>query len=69
MFGNMKHLIFALLLLPACTCGVKIDSKPTDSSPTTSVVKPPPPDADAGLSEDERKIQAIMQNFTVQQNQ
>lgn len=48
----MKYLLFiAALFLPACTCGVKIDSKPSDPASTEA-------------ADDERKIQAIVAKFS-----
>lgn len=59
----MKYVaILSVLLLPACQCGVKIESKPTDQ-----VTASDPEVLDAGISDPDPEVQAIINKFTSEQ--
>jgi hypothetical protein len=56
----VKYLIIlsSVLLLPACECGIKIESKPTEAIRDVF---------DAGISDPDPEVQAILNKFTPEQ--
>lgn len=59
----MKYVaILSVLLLPACQCGVKIESRPTDQAVASDTEV-----LDAGISDPDPEVQAILNKFTPEQ--
>lgn len=59
----MKYLTIlpAVLFLCGCECGIKIESRPTEKTTSESIV------ADAGISDPDPEVQAILDKFTPEQ--